>query len=181
MEEIWKDIKDYKGYYQVSNLGNIKSLSRIVRSPLKKYPFVIRKGKKLKPYINKRNGYVYIQLNKENKNKLVRVHRLVAEAFIPNSDNRLQVNHKNGIKTDNKVSNLEWCTASENIKHAYRNGLNKPKKRRIIQMSKDNKMMTIWNSVQEASKGLKIERANITACCRERLKSAGGYCWRYLD
>ena len=79
----------------------------------------------MKSYINKRNGYVYIFLMKDNKSKNFRLHRLVAEAFIPNPENKLQVNHKDGNKLNNNVNNLEWCTHRQNINHAKENNLYK--------------------------------------------------------
>jgi hypothetical protein len=117
--EIWKSIKNYDGIYEVSNLGNVRSLDRLVKN---KYYFILKKGKKLK--ITNCNGYSIIGLNKENKRIGFYVHRLVANAFIKNIENKKEVNHINGIKSDNRKENLEWNTRSENQIHAVRNKLN---------------------------------------------------------
>lgn len=105
-EEIWKDIKGYERYYQVSNLGNIKNL---------------KTKKTLKGFPNKK-GYLSVKLYKLNANKTFFIHRLVAITFLENTFNKPQVNHINGVKTDNNVCNLEWCTNSENMNHRYTNG-----------------------------------------------------------
>lgn len=116
MKEIWKDIKDYEGLYQVSNLGNVRSLERKVKIN-KGYRIV--KNKILKLGI--RNNYYVISLNKNNKRKSFQVHRLVAEAFIDNLDNKPIINHKNFNKLDNNVNNLEWCTQKENVNYSICN------------------------------------------------------------
>lgn len=103
--EIWKDIKGYEGLYQVSNLGNIKSLFRY--------------KKILKPTKNTL-GYLKVSLYKDKKIKVMSVHRLVAEAFLENTNNFTDINHKDGNKTNNKVENLEWCTRQQNILHRFR-------------------------------------------------------------
>lgn len=114
MEEIWKDIVGYEGFYQISNLGNVKSLSRINSQTeiILKFGF---------------NGdYNTVVLMKDKKPRTFRIHRLVALHFIPNPQIKPQVNHKDGVKTNNCVYNLEWNTLSENRLHAYRTGLQKP-------------------------------------------------------
>lgn len=134
MEEIWKDISEYEGYYQVSNLGNVRSLPRIVRyknSGLRKYP-----GKLLSSEMMKDN-YQRVVLMKNGVKTKFRIHRLVATAFIPNVNNKPFINHIDGNKSNNVVNNLEWCTASENIIHADKCGLrdmskhNPPNSKRI--------------------------------------------------
>ena len=119
MIEIWKDIEGYEGIYQVSNLGNVKVLDRYVNSSIKNNKIVKRQGKILKQYIKK--GYLQVTLTLNNKRKYYNVHRLVANAFIPNPDKLPQVNHKNENKYDNRVENLEWCTAKYNCNYGTRN------------------------------------------------------------
>ena len=119
MKEIWKDIPNFEGLYQVSNLGNIKGLDRYVNSAIKNNNRVKRKGKLLKQY-NKR-GYFQVSLSKNHKRYYFNVHRLVAIAFLPNPDNLPQVNHKDENPLNNILSNLEWCTAKYNCNYGTRN------------------------------------------------------------
>ena len=118
--EIWKPIKEYEKLYEVSNLGRIKSLEHFVIG--KKHS--LRKiGNKIRKLSSDKRGYPSITLIKNNKYHKERVHRVVAKTFIPNYKNLREVNHKNGIKTDNKIENLEWVTSQQNIQHALKNGL----------------------------------------------------------
>ena len=123
MEEIFKDIKDYEGLYQISNFGNVKSLNRFRKN--KSGGFSKLLGIKLK-VVNTTNGYLRYSLYKNSISKMKSAHRLVAICFIPNHENKKEVNHINGIKTDNRVENLEWCTRSENNQHAFDTGLHIP-------------------------------------------------------
>lgn len=119
MEEIWKDIEGYEGLYQVSNLGRIKRCSRKnMDSKARQRTF---KELILKENIDK-SGYCYVNLYK-NEKKAYKIHRLVAQTFIPNIQKKPQVNHKDGNKKNNTVKNLEWVTREENIQHAYKNNL----------------------------------------------------------
>lgn len=118
MNEIWKYIEGYQGKYIVSNKGTVKSVSRDIQHGNHVYH---RREYILKPYSI--NGYRLVTLRTDNKSKHYQIHRLVAEAFIPNPDNKPMVNHIDGNPSNNCLENLEWCTAKENAEHAIRTGL----------------------------------------------------------
>ena len=171
MQEIWKDVKGYEGLYQVSNTGKVKSLKRHII---------------LKPSLNPK-GYLHIVLYKNAKSKAGIIHRLVAEAFIPNLENKPQVNHINGIKTDNNADNLEWCTNGENQKHAFALGLqtnignNNPKVRKINQYDLQGNFIKCWNSIYDIEHTLNFSRSSIWRCCTHKYKQSHGYIWRYTN
>ena len=154
MEEDWRDIKGYEGYYQVSNHGRVKSISRLVNSfPNKRtVPERILKQQVL------RSGYMSVGLWKDFHFFRLSVHRLVALAFIPNPYNLPQVNHRDGIKTNNNANNLEWCSRSENMKHAYEYGLTNPitnlvdNRRKVRLIDKRNGSIICFDSLIEAAK-----------------------------
>lgn len=112
-QEVWKDIDEYKGLYQISNLGRVKSLKKYAGKSL-------REEKILKTYKDK-DGYIKVILCKNNKTRFLSIHRLLAEAFIPNPENLPQINHKDENKENNDIDNLEWCTCKYNINYGSRN------------------------------------------------------------
>lgn len=166
--------------YQVSNLGQVRSLDRykITTGRYGEMKSKI-KGRILKPCIN-HDGYSEIVLSKYGKSKMYRLHRIVAETFIDNYDNKNQVNHKNGDKLDNRAENLEWVSCKENIYHAINNNLIKCE-RAVNQYDLKMNFIKKWKSVSEVKRDLKISDGNIIKVCNNKRKSAGGYKWKYAD
>lgn len=138
--EIWKDIEGYEGSYQISNMGNVKSLSKKWISGNNN---IIRNhGDILLKQSNNARGYRHVILSKNSKHRTLTIHQLMARAFIPNPENKLFVNHKDGNKKNNILENLEWCTNDENMKHAVKMNLIKKK---ISQEIRD-KIKTLYTS-----------------------------------
>ena len=159
--EIFKDIPQYQGRYQISNQGRVWSV--ISQRYMKLYQTP--------------KGYLTVCLTAKNgKHKQEKVHRLVAMAFIPNPDNKPTVNHLNEIKTDNRVENIEWATMAE--QNAYGTRMNKIRKK-ISQYSLEDKLIATYASTVEASSITGIPTSNIINCANGKLKSAGGYRWVY--
>ena len=184
MKEVWKDIKNYEGLYQVSNLGNVRSIDRykeiIVKNQYGKYVCnKFYKGYTLNPQIYM--GYKCIGLYNNGKYKIKKVHRLVAEAFIPNPENKPQVNHIDGNKLNNNINNLEWNTAGENTYHAYKNNLIKHYNREINQYDLGGNFIKTWNSAKDIEIKINIHNSAICNCCKNKRKTAGGYIWKYVD
>jgi len=192
MVKIWKDIKGYEGYYQISNTGQVKSIFRKVPNKLNRVQ--VYKEKILKP-TKTSNGYYMIDLydNKNNRKKHS-IHRLVCFAFVENTNNNYRyVNHKDGNKLNNNYLNLEWCTSSQNNKHAYDIGLKigyfkgkmgeeNPKSKRVTQLTLTGNMIRSYYSISEASRETGIASSNIGYVCRNvKYKSAGGFLWKFMD
>lgn len=197
--EIWKDIKGYEGYYQISNFGRVKSLDRIVKRN-SKFGNLHLKEKILVPTSDK-DGYLCVMLHRKNKViRSVKVHRLVANHFIPNPENKSTVNHKDGNKINNNINNLEWATRSEQTQHAYKLGLNNSKvglsgdsnyaygKRGdlsynaipVYQLDKNtNKIISEYGSMVEAAKQTGCNVSKISMVCAGKRITTGGYKWKY--
>ena len=207
--EVWKDVKNYEGYYIVSSMGKVKSLDRIVLG--KNGASYFRSGK-LKSSVTNKWGYLQVLLSKNNKQKLCLIHRLVAEVFIPNPENKPHIDHINTDKKDNRVENLRWATRSENMnnpltkekcremnKGKHRSEETKKKisesgKGRILSEESKKKigkgngkpvycieLDKIFESTCEASRELGISQSSISLVCRGKRKTAGGYHWEYVD
>ncbi len=173
--EEWRDIPNYEGIYKISNFGRVKKL---------------RKLKYISPIILKARftptGYQILNIYKNGIVENFRLHRILAEIFIPNPLNKPQLNHINGIKHDNRIINLEWCTISENVQHSYDMGLNKrrfssenKRSRRVIQMSLSGENIREWNSIRDAAIGIKFYASGIGVACRGKAKTANGFKWKF--
>lgn len=175
MEEIWKDIQGYEGLYQISNMGNVRSLL-FINGKSK----IIRK-KTLKQNITKHKRCL-IHLYKNTIRKAKSVHRLVAEAFLSNQDSLPEVNHIDGNTLNNKVTNLEWCSKSYNSKHAYINNLSKLKKFNENEMKSiirsDGK---IYKNSYEASRDLCVSVCSIRDVLKGRTKTCKNYKFEYIS
>lgn len=156
--EIWRDISNYEGHYQVSNLGRVKSL--YYRNGQR----IIPNREKILTPLNSR-GYLRVRLCECKTKNLFSVHRLVAETFIPNPKNKPCVNHINGIKTDNRVENLEWCTYSENEQHSH-NILGKQpiNKKKVNQYDLNNNFLQQYESIAEAGRSINKKYNLISTC-----------------
>ena len=175
MEEVWKDIEEYEGLYQVSNLGRVKSLNRYIISSNGKTLFYKEKILKLR---KNKHGYLYVFLYKNTVQKFYTIHRLVANAFIENPNNYPCINHKDENKENNKVSNLEWCTYLYN--NTYGTRIERIIKSQFIPIYclETNKC---YNSIKQASEELNLDRTNIVNALRGRQKQTKGYTFRYVS
>lgn len=175
--EIWKDIPWYEWRYRVSNIGNIISM---INNHWDKRTLLLKTTK----------SYWYLRINLLKR--YTSIHRIVAKVFIPNPENKPFVNHKNWIKDDNRAENLEWCTSSENLIHAYnvlwrkkpmtwlwKFWISHPRAQWVIQISKEWNFIKKWDSIMDAQRQLWIHQTNITQCCKWRYKSAWWYVWKY--
>lgn len=179
MQEIWKDVVNYEGLYQVSNFGNVKSISRTVKRNPNKTGNLPLKSRLLSP-VTRRNGYKRVSLSKNGETKSFYVHRLVAEAFISNPNNYQQVNHKDENKGNNCVGNLEWCTRDYNMKYGTIGiRISKSKSNMVFQYDLYGNLIRSFQSVKQAHENTKISESSIYNCCLGYSKSAGGFIWSF--
>ena len=167
MNEIWKSVVGYEGIYEVSTLGRIR-----------------RDGRILKGNINS-HGYISVGLCKHGKRKNVNVHRLVAQTFIPNPENKPWIDHKDTNRINNAVYNLKWCTYSENSRNpitleknqVLNNGGNHPKSKKVTCLE----TLEEFDYVRGVEKELGLDHSAVSACCRRRYKQIHGLTFRYSD
>ena len=181
--EIWKNVEGFDWKYQISNIGRVKSINW--------WRWKNSKDRILK-YWGDTYWYYRVCLYKNSFIKDVKVHRLVAQEFIPNPENKPQVNHINWIKIDNRVENLEWCTARENNLHAFANWLklwtykwifwkNHFNSKSVLQYTEEWVFIKEWWSMIDIKRELWIEPTNISSCCKWKYwrKIAGGFAWKF--
>ena len=164
--EIWKDIEGYEGLYQVSNLGRVKRVTtnRILKS-----------SKHV-------SGYLMVNLSKNSVTSHQRIHRLVAQAFIPNHENKHDINHIDENKTNNHVSNLEWSTRKENCNHGTRNDrISKMLSVPIIATNINTGELTEFYGINDCARQLELQASNITHVLKSRRKQTGGYTFEYAE
>ena len=185
-KEVWKDVEGYEGFYQISNLGRVKSLKQKSFS----------REKIMKIIVNPKFGYAQLNFRVDNKIKCFKIHRLVAIAFIPNPENKPDVNHIDGNKLNNCVTNLEWCSKSENMIHAFKNGLcvfTEEKKalmlvglrkkicKKVLQYDKLGNLIKEHDSVEEAAMHVGGNQSNVSNCCNKKsgYNTVKGFVFKY--
>jgi len=157
--EVWKDVADYEGLYQISNQGRVRNAESVLKT------FVCG------------SGYREIILTKHRKRTPKLIHRMVAEAFLPNPDGKQEVNHKDGNKFNNDVSNLEWVTPSENQRHSRMVLGAKSFQRSVVCVE----LQRTYESIAKAATDLGLKSPLIWKCCNGTQRTTGGYHWRYAE
>lgn len=189
IDEEWRDVVGYEGYYQISNTGRVRSVDRIETT--KRGWTRLRKGSIRKPRINIM-GYLNVALSKENIKKNCLLHRIIAQAFIPNPENKPQIDHINTIRNDNRIENLRWVTPRENARNPitktrYRNpNLGKRLSdsclaKKIDQYDLNMKYITTFGSAKEAAIQLNCSGSNITNCLKGKIRKTHNYIFKYHE
>lgn len=181
MSEIWKDIEGYEGIYQVSNLGRVRSLDRIV---VRKNGYQLPCKGQFVTAVSHKGGYIYVGLTKDGRKRNLKMHRLVAAAFIPNPDQLPEVNHKDEDKTNNRTDNLEWCSRPYNLR--WKDGhIRRAEKnwRAVQQIDANGNVVATYPSITSAAQAVGISTKLIGNVCAKRVhqKTAGGYRWRFAE
>lgn len=182
MNEEWRDIAISNGGYQISNLGRVRSVCRVALNCSRHVHERI-----LKTRVNK-SGYEYVCIQVNGKRKAVKIHREVAKAFLDNPNGYEEVNHKDEVKTNNNVNNLEWCTRKYNANYgttklrAVENRL-KSYHNEVEQYSLDGSYIRTWNcpAQVEHETNKAMRKQNIVACCHGKYKTSYGYVWKYAN
>jgi len=180
-EEIWKDIDGFEGRYQISDRGRVKRLERyvLIQHPTK--PYYRHLQELILTPNNDKDGYEIITLNADGKEKNMKIHRLVGIAFIDNPNHFDQINHKDGNKHNNNVSNLEWCDCRYNQVHAWETGLRETLKFAQIE-KEENKIINIFDSLNDIRKSYEdIDFSTIIKVCRGKRNFHHGFRWAYAD
>ena len=183
MSEIWKPIKNFEGLYEVSNLGRVRSLDRVVRN---RSGYAVRKGKLIKEAAVSGKAYRKVGLWKNNMGTNVLVHRLVAEAFIPNPYNLPEVNHKDENPSNNCADNLEWCDADYNMHYGTLQQRKADKQRGksigsqpILQFTKEGELIARYDSALKAAEAINGDNSAICKCANGKVKTSYGFVWKW--
>lgn len=176
-QEYWRDIPQWEGFYQASTLGRIRSIDRWVDQNGMKPRFY--RGLILSA-VSDKDGYLRVSLHKSGYSQMFTIHRLVALSFISNPNNYSEINHKDEIKTNNRVDNLEWCTVEYNL--LYSNSIEKAcsaRKRKVEQRRRDGTLLRAFDSMSDASRETGVNINRISGCANKKkgFKYAGGYSW----
>lgn len=183
---MWKTIKEYEGYYEVSDDGRVRSLDRFIKNKSGLFSgrerFLAGSEMKLTESSGRKDeqGYLVVNLHKDGISSVIPVHILVANAFIPNPHNLPTINHIDGDKHNNSVSNLEWASYADNNIHALINNLRRPRGVAVQQFTMDGDLLKTYKSVTQAAKETGVSRGMISHCVNGRLESASGYKWKKL-
>ena len=192
IEEAWRPVVGWEDYYEVSNLGQVRSLDRLCWNGQARW---LKKGKLIKPTLKTKvrdcPRYLQVRLSVEGQQKTLSVHRLVAKAWVPNPENLPEVNHLDEDPFNNQATNLEWCTRSQNMRHGTaiqritatrrKRGFKEilARTKPIIQMDKAGNTIQVFPSTAEAARQLGLYAANITKACRGQIKTTGKFTFKY--
>lgn len=192
--EIWEDIEGYDGLYKISNYGRVQSYERVITYIKPNKRVEVRPGRILKTFVSKSNGYVYVNLSINGKQKGYRVHRLVAKAFIPNLNSLPEVNHEDYNKENNHISNLRWCDRFYQNQHSAKKpnrkwqshrigktGVQNPKSKSVIVYYADGRLYGKFESQSLAAIATKSDKSKVSACCLGKRKSHNNLKFKYNE